>query len=789
MTQTDPPQTTYRLPEQLADDLDKLRAMVGQVKAGELSGPEFRAFRVPLGVYEQRRDGTFMLRVRLPAGGALPHQLRKLADVSEEFGNGVLHVTTRQDIQVHDVLVDDMHPALVSLAESGLSTKGGGGNTVRNITACCDAGVCPEEEFDVSPYATALTEFLLPDPLSYQLPRKYKIAFSGCARDCAGATVHDVGFVSRKRGEELGFAVCVGGGLGSGSRVADLFEEFVPASEIHLVAEAVKRVFDKHGDRKNRHKARLRFLVERAGLEHFRELYEAELAKLRRSGVPALEPRELPARDRPASQGNGNPTAGLDEWRERNVLPQKQAGYHLVRLSLFLGDIRADRLRALADIVEEHGEGLLRATQSQNLVLQWVHTTELPHLHRKLDPLGLAHSSPRVLRDLIACAGASTCRLGICLSRGLAKAIHNGLGSSDLDLDGLGDLKIHVSGCPNSCGRHPIADIGLYGAARRIDGRLVPHYVVQLGGRVGEGTARLAEGRYTVPARLIPGVLAAFLKAYLESPEHPDYAAFLDSGGRELMAELAELHRDVAPFEEDKNHYYDWDAEELFSLAGRGAGECSAGVFELFAVDLSSARDAVVNGDLFAATALAARALLITKGQEARSDAEALKLFTESFVDAGLVGESHRGLIQRALERTGKANSRPAFEGAAEEVTALVDAVQGLYDNMDPALRFQPAAETADSSPSGCACRTAACCSTGSDVVVDREADLRGVACPLNYVKTKLLLEQMDSGQVLSILLGEDGAQNVPQSAEKDGHQALSVVEEGDAWRVMVQKG
>lgn len=789
MAQTDLQQTTYRLPEQLADDLEKLRTMVGQVQAGEVSGPEFRAFRVPQGIYEQRKDGTFMLRVRLPAGGALPHQLRKLADVSEEFGNGVLHVTTRQDLQVHDVLVGDMHPALVRLAESGLSTKGGGGNTVRNITACYDAGVCPREEFDVTPYVTALTEFLLPDPLSFQLPRKYKIAFSGCPKDCAGATVHDLGFISRKRGEELGFAVYVGGGLGSGSCVAELFEEFVPATEIHLVAEAVKRVFDKHGDRKNKHQARLRFLVKRVGLERFRELYEAELAGLRRAGAPALELQDLPARDRPAGPGNESLPGGVDQWEARNVIPQKQPGYCLVHIPLSLGDIPADALRELASTVEEHGGGLLRATQSQNLVLPWVHQSELPHVHRKLDALGLAGSPAPVLRDLVACAGASTCRLGICLSRGLAKAIRDELANGGLDLDRLGELKIHVSGCPNSCGRHPIADLGLYGAARRIDGRLVPHYVLQLGGRVGEGTARLAEGRYTVPARRVPGVVSTFLNAYLGSPEYPDYSAFLDSRGRELMADLAEQHREVPPFEEDKNDYYDWDAEELFSLAGRGAGECSAGVFDLIAVDLASARDAVSNGDLFAATALAARALLITKGREARSDAEALNLFAESFIDAGLVAESHRGLIQGASKRAVASGPPEAFEVAPEQVTALIDAVQALYDNLDPSLRFRPAAEAAESPQPGCACRTAACCSAGPEVAADREADFRGVACPLNYVKTKLLLEQMDSGQVLSVLLGEEGARNVPQSAEQDGHQILSVAEEGDVWRIMIRKG
>ena len=286
MTQSAQLQDTYRLTDTLAEDFDKLRTMVAQFKAGELSGPHFKAFRVPLGVYEQREDNLFMLRVRLPGGGILPHQMRALAAVSRQYGNGLLHVTTRQDIQVHEVPLDNMHPALVQMARDGLSTKGGGGNTVRNITACPDAGVCAGEAFDVSPYAVALTEFLLPDPLCYQLPRKYKIAFSGCSSDCAGATVNDVGCIAKLRDGEPGFTVYVAGGLGAKSRTADLLHEFVPVDEIHLVAEAVKRVFDKNGDRKNRNKARLRFVLDRIGVERFRKLYDEEHAALNASPPP-----------------------------------------------------------------------------------------------------------------------------------------------------------------------------------------------------------------------------------------------------------------------------------------------------------------------------------------------------------------------------------------------------------------------------------------------------------------------------------------------------------------------
>jgi sulfite reductase (ferredoxin) len=274
----------------LEEEVELFGREIERFRRSEVSEAEFRTFRVPRGVYEQRESGTYMLRVRFPAGVVLPEHMRALAHASQEFGNGVLHVTTRQDIQVHRVLLDNIQPALSVLAAAGLSTKGGGGNTVRNITGCSDAGVCPYEQFDVAPYVSAVTERLLPDPLSYQLPRKYKLAFSGCPRDCAGATVNDLGFIAKTREGQRGFAVYVAGGMGASSRVSDLLEEFIPAEEAHLTAEAVKRVFDQHGNRRSRNRARLRFLVQDIGLPRLRELYAAELSKLKQSAPASLRP-------------------------------------------------------------------------------------------------------------------------------------------------------------------------------------------------------------------------------------------------------------------------------------------------------------------------------------------------------------------------------------------------------------------------------------------------------------------------------------------------------------------
>ncbi len=778
------PQGIYHLPDTLEEDLEKLRQMAEQLQAGAASAEYFKAFRVPMGVYEQRESGTFMLRVRLPAGGILPHQMRGLAKVAKKYGNGILHVTTRQDIQVHRVPLEAIHPALVALFKAGLSTKGGGGNTVRNITACYDSGVCREEVFDVTPYAVALTEFLISDQLSYELPRKYKIAFSGCTRDCAAATVNDLGFIAKRRGDRSGFTVYVGGGMGAHSRVADTLEDFVPASDFCLFAEAVKRVFDKHGNRKNKHKARLRFLVEQIGLEAFRRLYEGELKKLREASPPCPAPRPLPHPEW-ASAPKQNPTArgqseaSLESWRISSVRPQKQEGYYTVDIPLFLGDIEADVLHSLADTVEAHGEGMLRTTQWQNTLIRWVREGELDELQSKLAHLGLASTQPAVLRDIVACAGASTCKLGICLSRGLAKAIADGLSRNGLDLVGLGALKINISGCPNACGRHPIAPIGLFGAARRVKGRLVPCYGVKLGGTVEEGKTRLSTGKGIIPARHVPAFLRDFLEAFRKSGQCPDFEAFLKNQGRQVADDLIQDYKDVPDFEEDKNDYFDWGAQEIFSLAGRGPGECGAGVFDLIEVDLASAGEALNEGRYFAAAALAARALLVTRGEQPNSDVEAFDLFRKHFLKQGLVDPMFEQLIASAFRSVSAPDPEGAFDDRGDDVASLVAEVRTLYDNMDASLRFstpeQPKARPTEPSPP-------------AEISVDSFQDFRGVVCPLNYVNTKLALEQIKGGQILSVLLDEEGAKNVPESAAAEGHEVLSVTRQDNHWQVVIRK-
>lgn len=780
----------WNLPTSLPQDLAAMEKNVAQFKEGAISPTQFQVFRVPQGVYEQRESGTYMLRVRFPAGVALPNQLRKLADVAEKYGNSILHVTTRQDIQVHRVAVESIHPALASLAEANLSSKGGGGNTVRNITGCPHAGVCANEAFDTTPHALRLTEFLLNDPQSFQLPRKYKIAFSGCSQDCAGGTVNDVGFIAKVRDDVEGFAVHVGGGLGSSGRVADLLEEFVPTADVPLIAEAIKRVFNAHGNRKDKRLARLRFLIKQLGLDQFRKLYYEQLEQLRRE-APALPPLRAVAHPEltVTSAAAALPKTGsvsFQRWLAANVKPQKQPGYFFVEIPLFLGDIESPRLRQFADVVEQHGEKQVRATQKQNLVLRWVRQDELESLHDKLSALDLAESYAPALRDLIACTGAATCKLGICLSRGVAKGIADKLSRSKVDLHALGNLQINISGCPNACGRHPVADIGLHGAARRVDGRLVPHYVLQFGGHVEEGKTQLATGRHAIPAHNVPAFLLELLSAFEQSDQRPDFAAFLRAASSDYLDTLIAKYKPVPAFAEDKNFYFDWGASEPFSLAGRGPGECGAGVFDLIEVDLKSAGEALQERKFYTAAALASRALLVTRGEQANSDREAFELFQKHFIQAGLVDARFQPLVTLGTRAANSPYPAAIFVVPEAEVTTFVGVVQSLFKSMDATLQFPKRFEQPSSAVPTVTPATPAPAASGK--LADLEKDFRGIVCPLNYVKTKIALDQLKPGQTLAVLLDANGARNVPDSAAKDGHQIVSITPEGTNTRLIIRK-
>jgi len=558
---------TYRIPENAVEDALAFRREVERFISGQTSATAFKALRVPMGIYEQRESDTYMVRIRGAAGIFLPHQANLIADLAEKFGDGKVHVTTRQDLQIHRVLIQDTPVILERLIEAGLSTRGGGGNTVRNISACPHAGVCRDEAFDVSPYALALTEYLIIDRANFNLPRKFKVAFSGCGQDCSLASVTDLGFFAHSQSGIHGFSVYAGGGMGAHSTIGVLIEDFIPAQELFEVAEAVKRLFDKYGDRTNRHKARLRFVLERFGTEEFRRLYKLELEQVRLEGIstPRIKPNGETASKSDASYGNPHNDHNFLVWRSKYATSQKQANLYMTNVPLELGLITSSSLKIIADAASQIGNGTLRTTQQQGLQLRNVPESRLYDLYKTLQVTGISFPAIKSVK-CVACTGASTCRLGLCLSRGLATAIEAEFSEIEFPFE----VPIKISGCPNSCGHHPIAPIGLHGGASRAGGRLFPVYFLYAGGKVGEGAAKLGQLVAKIPAKAVPALLREFcMAATKEHRASESLDELLHRWGIDHLGALAEKYKQNPSYEDSPEFYRDFGCAEDFSPARR----------------------------------------------------------------------------------------------------------------------------------------------------------------------------------------------------------------------------
>jgi sulfite reductase (ferredoxin) len=726
-----------QIPESVREDTLNYRSQVEKFLKGDTSPISFRAYRVPMGVYEQRATGKFMVRIRIGAGLVLPFQLDRIAHLSKTYGNGILHVTTRQDIQIHEVNIENTPDVLEALLEVGLSPRGGGGNTVRNITACPEAGICPKEEFDVAPYAIATAEYLLQDRGSFNLPRKYKIVFSGCSQDCAYASVADLGFFAHKKDGINGFAVYAAGGLGSNPVVAVKIDDFIEAKEIFEVAEAIKRLFDKHGDRTNKHKARLRYVLARLGVKEFVELYQQERNTLKTEGLPFKAPdiRDISS-DYPAPEGSVT-----------------------VRLWLKNGDIPADDLNRVGQIAAQYGQGLVRTTQLQGLLITGTAAENINRVNNELKDLSVnvfGNGRPKV----VACAGASTCKLGLCLSKGLSEAISSRLSQADLS-----DAIIRISGCPNSCGHHYIADIGFQGKAKRINGKLMPCYDVLIGAKTVEGNAHLAKRIGAVPAKRIPDLLAETLSNGAVEKEML----------KTLTAQYSNISEDSLP----DDYYYDWGSDEPFSLAGRGPGECGAGVMDVIKLDIDEAEDAIKaipssNESVYKAIVAAARSLLVTFGLEPKKDREIFAAFKQHLIEPGWVKPQTQKLIDNAFDW--KMGDVDSINELLPQVEDLVNRIEELFLSLDANLKFKakPAVQKT---------------SIENKVNKNHIIDLRGVACPLNFVRAKLELEKLKIGDILKVLLDEgEPVRNAPDSFAEQGQQVLDIKNAGDCYCVKVRR-
>ena len=636
-----------------ADEIDLFEGQLQLRRQAKLEEKVFAETRLRRGVYGQRYDNgqradgiavrtlayddkptkgpdtvwdaPGMQRIKIPYGGLSPEQLETLAALSEEYSDAILHVTTRQDFQLHYVHIEDTPDLMRRLAAVGITTREACGNSVRNVTACPLAGTCRTESFDVSPYASALMHFLLGHPDVQDFGRKFKPAFSGCEHEACGLVqMHDAGFVARVENGKRGFKVVVGGGLGAVPHQAKVLSEFTPEEEFLPQIQAVARVFARLGEKKNRGRARIKFLIAKLGIDEFRRLVQEERERLPHDDRWTAFLKDLPrtqgepARPAAPSAAGAGPD-GFDAWRATNVTPQRQEGYAVATVNLPLGDLTADQARALVDIARQYVGDNLRTTVEQNIVLRFVAEADLPALYAELATVGLGAPGAGTIVDVTACPGTDTCKLGIASSRGLAGELRQRLAAKSASLpQAIQDLRVKISGCFNSCGQHHVADIGFYGNSRKIDKRTAPHFQVILGGQWTENAGSYGLAMGSVPSKAVPGTVEALTDAYAQGRENDErFQDWTARMGKRNVREIIKPFMKVPPHAEDPTFYVDWSDAREFTVGDLGVGECAGEVVSLFGIEVvkaeSQAFDAQValeEGDAEEAEDLAWRAML-----------------------------------------------------------------------------------------------------------------------------------------------------------------------------------
>ena len=622
-------QLSAKMPESLAREIDIFETEVALRKQGKLDERLFAETRLRRGIYGQRYDNgqrhdgrkvqeiaypsgkltkgpntmwdaPGMQRIKIPGGGLNAEQLETLADLAEEYSDGIAHVTTRQDFQLHYVHIDDTPTLMRRLAAANITTREACGNSVRNVTACPYAGVCPDEVFDVTPYSRALSRFLLGHPDCQNFGRKFKPAFSGCSQHACGLTnLHDLGLIAVKRSEngkeKRGFEMYVGGGLGAVPYQAKLFDPFVPPEELLPLAQAIARVFARHGEKKNRNRARIKFLIQDWGIEKFKEVVLEE-----RKNLPpdprwtdylkdAEQFQEAPLR--PGGEWPSWASEAFERWLRTNTRPQKQAGYVVVTVALPLGDITANQLRSMADIVRRFTKETVRTTVEQNFVIRWVSQSDLPELYNALQFVGLGEPGAGTIIDIVTCPGTDTCKLGISSSRGLAAELRKRLAEKSFQFEEpVENLHIKISGCFNSCGQHHVADLGFYGVSRKIAGYAVPHFQVVLGGEWEHNGGSYGLPVAAIPSKNIPEVVARLTDRYAAKRSSGEsFKDFVKRIGKaELKAVLENLSRPPAD-PSDRSFFSDWGDPREYTLGDLGTGECAGEVVSAIDFNLAAA--------------------------------------------------------------------------------------------------------------------------------------------------------------------------------------------------------
>ena len=733
---------------ELAREIDIFEQQMKLRKQGKIDEKVFAETRLRRGIYGQRYDNgqrhdgkrvqklklpaevvkgpdtlwdaPGMMRIKIPFGGVTPEQLETLADLSEEYADGVAHITTRQDVQFHFVHIDDTPSLMRRLAAVGITSREACGNVVRNVTACPLAGICRDEAFDTTPYAKACSKFMMGHPDTQDFGRKFKIAFSGCQQHpCGLVTMHDMGAIAKTKivdgKEKRGFEFYVGGGLGSVPYKAKLFDEFLPEEEFLPMAQAISRVFARLGEKRNRARARIKFLIANLGIDEFRRLVLEERQKLSpdprwTAHLATVNEQMEEALKAGVSLNGSERPEGFEAWYATNVYKQRQPGYVAATVTLPLGDASAEQLRALADISRRFVKDTLRTTVEQNILFRWLSEADLPEFYRAIRAIGLGAADAATIVDVTACPGTDTCKLGIASSRALARELRYRLSEKSLELDqAVKNLRIKVSGCFNSCGQHHVADIGFYGINRNVKGFQVPHFQVILGGKFRDNAGEYGVAVGAVPSKRVPEAVLSITEYYVRRRLRDEsFQDFVRRIGKKEIKDLLEDLTKIPAHEVGPSYYTDWGDPREFTLTDMGTGECAGEVVsqaefalaaserELFEAQLlldgGRPQDAVKTA--YASMLRAAQGLVKTQNPGISEDEQQiLAEFTSRFYDTQLFWDKYAGgkfaeYLFKAKEFIGAAKSADADRAVQllQEAQLFIDAAHDCHNKVRGAV-------------------------------------------------------------------------------------------------------
>ncbi len=830
----------YRIPSTLNGDLDYTQSLIDQFKAGEIQAGQLKSNRVPMGIYEQRKNQHYMLRLRCAGGLVTPKQLAKIAFVGHQLSTSHLHVTTRQEIQIHNVDIEDAIPALKKLEKVGISSAGGGGNTVRNMMVDDRSGLTADEEFDVYPYVEELTSRLIAEKDSFTMPRKYKVAIDTSVATANYSYIADLGLQARIKDGQRGFRVLIAGSAASNAHTGWEVFDFLPEKDLYRAAKALKNWFHKYGNRRNRHKARMRYVFYKYGTEEAKRLYLEEFEELKKDGSIDFEAPALPLEHHKPNFPALKAPTDFETWKHRYAHKQTNAeglkeNLWYAYIPLRHGNNSTDFFAEVAEYLGNYGNDVIRFTKKEQIQVRNIPEEYLTNIYAFFKKLGVYQIDyPVVVTNLTCCTGADTCRLGICLPKGAIDGIAKQLLDSDLNLDAIPDFELRMNGCTNICALATWGDLGFSGRVGRVGDDPYPAYTIWLPVK-GKHEIDLQQGY--IAAKKIPAFVEDYLRDVIaEQANYADYYDYVAKRGVNIVKDLIAKYKEVAPYSEAPDTFFDFGDDEKFSLIKYGKAECSAGLFDIIEIDQDTIRekrkeveqllsDGKQNTDkieklLHDIVFSENRMLLVTRGLDPRTDEDVYNGFEKEFIAAGIIPQKFKVLTDKARNNKSLIAEKPLID-------ELAQLLNDLYQNMDDSLQFKlpndssqtdakDSKEKDNQKEKSVESVKSVCVSesknandksvssvksvgqkNGSEneekesaaISPDVKKDFRGVMCPMNFVKTKIALTPMQSGQILEILL-DDGApiENVPGSVKNEGHTILSTEKVENYWKVLIKK-